>query len=211
MKLIEALRPGVQKELARCGIAELVSVSFSAIPDPEKPDDSEAMKFDAYVGDNFLSGIPSIDRALDAADALASSGEDDLAPSLRDDLLVTLDTRKREFVELREGKVNGMPAAYLSDPAVAKLIRPCLEHPRIDALVWSTGWCVATDEMDSDTTGPHRHNVRKLLVYPDEPLMAEGLDDDSWFRIRDRIRRVDLIIGGMMAGLLGEETIRESP
>lgn len=204
MKLIDALRPEVRQELAQCGIIELVSVSFSAIPDPMKPDKMGAMKFDAYVGDNFQLGIPAIDRALEAVDALASSGEDDLAPSLRDELLVTLDVRRKELAELKEGKINGEPAAYLSDPAIAKLIRPCLEHPRIDALVWCTGWCVATDEMDSDTTGPHRHNVGKLLVYTNEPLLAEGVDEESWLRIRDRIRRVDLIIGGMVGEMMGE-------
>lgn len=192
MNLVEALCPEAQEDLARHGIVELVSVSVMAVPDPARPEDRLALKITAEVNDNFQKGIPAVDRDLDTADEICTSAEDDLSLSLQDELLVTLDTRRREIAGLREGKVNGQPVAYLSDPAIASLIRPTLENPVIDALVWSVGWC-ATKEEDG-----------KILVYCDNPLMSEDVDEDSWVRIQDRMRRVNYVIGGLMAGLLGE-------
>jgi hypothetical protein len=192
MNLVEALCPEAQKDLARFGIVELVSVSVMAVPDPARPEDRLALKITAEVNDNFQNGIPAVDRDLNTADEICTSAEDDLSLSLRDELLVTLDTRRREIAGLREGKVNGQPVAYLSDPAIASLIRPTLENPVIDALVWSVGWC-ATKEDDG-----------KILVYCDNPLISEAVDEDSWVRIQDRMRRVNYVIGGLMAGLLGE-------
>ncbi|MDO9325428.1 MAG: hypothetical protein Q7T80_10785 [Methanoregula sp.] len=192
MNLIEALCPEAQKDLARHGIVELVSVSVMAVPDPARPDDRLALKITAEVNDNFQNGIPAVDRDLDTADKICTSAGDDLSLSLRDELLVTLDTRRQEIVGLREGMIDGQPVAYLSDPAIASLIRPTLENPVIDALVWCVGWC-ATKEDDG-----------KILVYCDNPLMSEDVDEDSWVRIQDRMRRVNYVIGGLMAGLLGE-------
>ncbi|MDP2797890.1 MAG: hypothetical protein Q8N94_10330 [Methanoregula sp.] len=192
MNLVEALCPEAQEDLARHGIVELVSISVKAVPDPERPDDRLALKITAEVNDNFQNGIPAVDRDLDTADEICTSAVDDLSLSLQDELLVTLDTRRREITGLREEKVNGQPVAYLSDPEIASLIRPTLENPVIDALVWSVGWC-ATKEDDG-----------KILVYCDNPLMSEDVDEDSWVRIQDRMRRVNYVIGGLMAGLLGE-------
>ncbi len=192
MNLVEALCPEAQEDLARHGIVELVSVSVMAVPDPSRPEDRLALKITAEVNDNFQNGIPAVERDLETADKICTSAEDDLSLSLRDELLVTLDTRRREIAGLREGKINGQPVAYLSDPAIASLIRPTLENPVIDAHVWSVGWC-ATKEDDG-----------KILVYCDDPLMSEDVDEDSWVRIQDRIRRVNFVIGGLMAGLLGE-------
>jgi hypothetical protein len=192
MNLVEALCPEAQDELTRHGIVELVSISVMAVPDPARPEDRLALKITAEVNDNFRNGIPVVDRDLDTADKICTSAEDDLSLSLHDELLVTLDTRRREIIGLREGKVNDQPAAYLSDPAIASLIRPTLENPVIDALVWSIGWC-ATKEDDG-----------KILVYCENPLMSEDVDEDSWVRIQDRMRRVNYVIGGLMAGLLGE-------
>ncbi|MEI7857904.1 MAG: hypothetical protein WCH85_10430 [Methanomicrobiales archaeon] len=192
MNLVEALCPEAQEDLARHGIVELVSVSVMAVPDPARPEDRLALKITAEVNDNFQNGIPTVDRDLDTADKICTSAGDDLSLSLRDELLVTLDTRRQEITGLREGKINGQPVAYLSDPAIASLIRPTLENPVIDALVWCVGWC-ATKEDDG-----------KILVYCDNPLMSEDVDEDSWVRIQDRMRRVNYVIGGLMAGLLGE-------
>jgi len=192
MNLVEALCPEAQEDLARHGIVELVSVSVMAVPDPARPEDRLALKITAEVNDNFRTGIPAVERDLDATDKICTSSRDDLSLSLQDELLVTLDTRRREIAGLREGKVDDQPVAYLSDPAIASLIRPTLENPVIDALVWSVGWC-ATKEDDG-----------KILVYCDNPLMSEDVDEDSWIRIQDRMRRVNYVIGGLMAGLLGE-------
>jgi hypothetical protein len=189
----DALCTEAKEELARSDIIELVSVSVKAVPDPERPKDRLAMKVTAEVGDKFRAGIPAIDRDLDRIDEICSSSEDDLSLSLRDELLVTLGTRRRECAGLREGMIDGQPVAYLSDPAVAALIRPSLENPVIDALVWSLGWC-ATREEDGN-----------LLVYCEAPLFSEYADDDSWVRIQDRIRRVNYLIGGIVAGLLEEQ------
>lgn len=192
MNLIEALCPEAQEDLARLGIVELVSVSVMAVPDPARPEDRLALKITAEVNDNFQNGIPAVDRDLDTADKICTSAGDDLSLSLRDELLVTLDTRRGEIAGLREGLIDGQPVAYLSDPAIASLIRPTLENPVIDALVWCVGWC-ATKEDDG-----------KILVYCDNPLMSEDVDEDSWVRIQDRMRRVNYVIGGLMAELLGE-------
>ena len=192
MNLHEALCPEAQEELAQYGIIKLVSVSVKAVPDPERPEDRLAMKITAEVCDNFRAGIPAIDRDLDHVDAICSSAGDDLSLSMRDELLVTLDTRRREFAGLREGTMNGQPVAYLSDPAVAALIGPSLENPVIDDHVWSLGWSM-TKEIDGE-----------LLVYCDNPLFSEYVDEDSWVRIQDRMRRANYLIGGIVAGLLEE-------
>lgn len=190
--LLEVLCPEAKDELMQYGITDLVSVTVKAVPDPARPDDRLAMKITAEVLDNFCTGIPAIDRPLDRADVICSTSEDDLTLSLRDELLVTLDTRRCEFAELREGTIDGKPVAYLSDPAVAELLRPSLENPGIEENIWSVGWSVTKEE---DGT---------LLVYCDIPYFSEYVDEDSWVRIQDRMRRVNYVIGGMMAGLLGE-------
>jgi len=173
-------------------VTELVSVTVKAVPDPERPEDRLAMKITVEVNDNFQAGIPAIDRELDAADRICSSSGDDLSLSLRDELLVTLETRRRELAELRQGKIDGQPVECLSNPEIAALVRPALENPVIDALVWCVGWNITKEE---DGT---------LLVFSDNPLMSEEVDEDSWVRIRDRMRRVNFVIGRMMAELMGE-------
>ncbi|HII99382.1 MAG TPA: hypothetical protein HA272_09080 [Methanoregula sp.] len=197
--LLEVLCPEAKDDLMRYGIIDLVSVTVNAVPDPARPDDRLAMKISAEVLDNFRTGIPAIDRYLDMADAICSTSEDDLTLSLRDELLVTLDTQRKELAGLREGMMNGKPVAALSDPEVAALIRPSLENPVIEDHIWSIGWSV-TKEEDG-----------RLLAYCDIPFFAEYVDEDSWVRIQDRMRRVNYVIGGMVGELMGEETIRESP
>lgn len=176
----------------RCGIVELVSVSVDAVPDPDRPDDHLAMKISAYVGDNFREGITDIDRDLDRVDAIASSGEDDLSLVLRDELLITLDQRRTEAAEVRESLLGNNPPEYMNNPKVAGIIRPSLENPLINAQVWTVGWSVTKEE---DGT---------LLVYCDTPLISESVDEDSWVRIQDRMRRVNYLIGGIVNRLLGE-------
>jgi len=191
-ELIDALRPDARDDLMRHGIAELVSVSVNAVPDPDRPKDHLAMKISAYVGDNFRDGIPDMDRDLDRVDALASSSEDDLTLVLRDELLVTLGQRRTELAGLREECLGTKPPSYMSDTKIAGMIRPSLENPIIDAHVWTVGWSVTKED---DGT---------LLVYCEAPTISESVDEDSWVRIQDRIRRVNYIIGGMVGRLLGE-------
>ena len=191
-KILELLAPEAREDLLRHGIVELVSVSVDAVPDPDRPDDRRCMKIVAEVNDNFLADIPVIDRALDRVDEICLSSGDDLSLSLKDELLVTLEKRCNDFAELKQGTINGKPAPHLSDPVIAELLKPCIEHPVIDALVWCIGWCVI------------REDDGRLLVYTDEPLLSEHVDDDSWAWIQDRMRRVNYVIGGMMAELLGE-------
>jgi hypothetical protein len=190
--LVDALCPEARDDLMRYGIVELVSVSVEAVPDPERPEDHLAMKISAYVGDNFRGGIRDIDRDLDRVDAISSSSEDDLTLVLRDELLVTLDQRRMELAGLREDCLGNSPPPYMSNPEFARMIRGSLENPAIDAHVWTVGWCIA--EEDDGT----------LLVYCDAPMIAESVDEDSWVRIQDRIRRVNHIIGGIVSRLLGE-------
>ncbi|MCK9630637.1 MAG: hypothetical protein M0R30_03245 [Methanoregula sp.] len=209
MKLSGILCPEAREELTRHGITELVSVTVKAVPDPDRPEDRLAMKIITEVNDNFQPGIPAIDLKLDKADRICSSAGDDLSLSLRDELLVTLETRRRELAELRNGMVDGKPVAVLSNPEIAALIRPSLENPDIDALVWSIGWCVTSDSEDPrvfscfGSENP-QHDEGRLLVYSDDPLISEEVDEDSWVRIRDRMRRVDYVIEGLVAGLMGE-------
>ena len=188
----ESLAPEAQEDLLRHGIIELVSVSARAVPDPERPEDRLSMKIVGEVNDIFLQNIPAIDRYLDRVDEICSASNDDLSLSLRDELLVTIEKQRDDFAELKNGMMNGKPAPHVSDPVVAELLRPCLEHPVIDALVWCIGWCAI------------REDDGRLFVYCDNPLISEYADDDSWARIQDRMRRVNYVIGGMMAELLGE-------
>ena len=190
--LIDLLCPDARDDLMKHGIVELVSVSVRAVPDPDRPEDHLAMKIAGEVCDNFRAGIRDIDRDLDRVDAICSASEEDLALVFRDELLVTLDEQRRAFAELREGKIDGRPAPHLSDPAVADLIRPALEHPFINACVWSLGWCAIREEDG------------RLLVYSETPHLSESVDEDSWVRIQDRMRKVNYIIGGMVSRLLGE-------
>jgi hypothetical protein len=190
--LIDALCPEARDDLMQCGIVELVSVSVNAVPDPERPEDHLAMKISAYVGDNFLNGIRDIDRDLDRVDAISSSSEEDLTLVLRDELLVTLDQRRTELAGLRKDCLGNSPPPYMSNAEIAKMIRSSLEDPAIDAHIWAVGWCIAKED---DGT---------LLVYYDAPMIAESVDEESWVRIQDRIRRVNHIIGGMVGRLLGE-------
>jgi hypothetical protein len=192
MNLIEALCPEAREELTRHGIIELISVTVHAVPDPERPDDRLAMKITAEVCDNFGTSIPAIDNRLNRADEICSTAGEDLSLPFRDELLVTLGIRCRELAGLREGKIDGQPVAYLSDPEIAKLIGPTLENPDINALVWCMEWCV-TKEEDG-----------RLLAYCDDPLIAEEVDEDSWYLIRDRMRRVNYVIGGLVAEMMGE-------
>lgn len=191
-KLIDVLRPDARDDLMRYGIVELVSVSVNAVPDPDRPDDHFAMKISAYVGDNFREGIIDIDRDLDRVDAIASSAEDDLTLVLRDELLITIAQRRTEVAEVRENLLGNNPPEYMNDPTAAGMIRPSLENPLIDAHVWTVGWSVTKEE---DGT---------LLVYCDTPLISESVDEDSWARIQDRMRRVNYLIGGIVNRLLGE-------
>jgi len=205
MMLIEALRPDIRKDLERSGIAELISVSVSAMADPDIEEGQFAMKIDAYVGDNFKAGIPAIDQALDAVDALASAGDEDFGPSLRDELRTMLGEGQLESFRLHEGEVNDRPAGNQPYPETPKSVR--LSGNRNSCPhVWSMGWSVATDEPDGPAADPvrHRYNTEKLLVYSDDADIAEFVDEDSWTRIKDRMRRIDLIIGGMVAGMMGE-------
>jgi hypothetical protein len=190
--LFETLVPEAREDLLRHGIIELVSVTVMAVPDPARPEDRLKMKIAAEVNDNFLSKIPTIDPALDRADEICSLSEDDLSLSLKNELLVTLGTRRDELADLKKGLIHGEPAASLADPVVRELIRPSLEHPIIDARVWSRVWCAVRDDEG------------RLLVYCENPYLSEHVDDESWVRIQDRIRRVNYHIAGMMAELLGE-------
>ena len=100
--------------------------------------------------------------------------------------------RRRELAGLREELLGKNPPGYMNDPTVAGMIRPSLENPRIDVHVWTVGWSVVKEE---DGT---------LFVYCNTPLISESVDEDSWARIQDRMRRVNHIISGMMCRLLGE-------
>lgn len=205
MKLIEAIRPDIRKELERCSFVELVSVSVSSMADPDMEEDQFVMMIDAYVGDNFKAGIPAIDQALEAVDTLATAGDEDFSPSLRDSLRVMLGGGQPGAIRLHEGEVNDRPAGDPPYPEIPKSVH-LPGNPHSCPLVWSMGWSVATDGPDvpAADSGRHRYNTEKLLVYSDDADIAEFVDEDSWTRIKDRMRRIDLIIGGMVAGMMGE-------
>ena len=192
MTLIDALRPEARDDLMRHGIVELVSVSVNAVPYPGREEDHLAMKISAYVGDNFRTGITDIDRDLDRVDAIATLSEDDLTLVLRDELLVTLDQRRTDLAGLREECLGTNPPPYMSHTEIAGMIRQSLENSVIEAHIWTVGWCVTHED---DGT---------LLVYCEAPIISESVDEDSWVRIQDRMRRVNYIIGGIVNRLIGE-------
>jgi hypothetical protein len=204
MKLIEALLPDVRKELERCGFVELVSVSVTAVPDPDKEEEELAYTIEAYVGENFRSRIPAIDQALDAVDALATAGDEDFSPALRDKLCRMIRAGRAGPLVLHQGEVLDRPVGSLPAPEIPECApHPVQPDPR--PLVWSIGWSVATDDTEGDPVS-HRYNLEKLLVYEDEGrAVSEFVDEDSWTRIRDRIRRIDFIIGGMVEEMMGVE------
>jgi hypothetical protein len=205
MKLIDALRPDIRKDLERSGLAELVSVSVSAMADPDREEGQFAMMIDAYVGDNFRAGIPAIDQALEAVDAIATAGDEDFGPSLRDTLRVMLGGGQPGAIRLHEGEVNDRPAGdppYPETPEIVRLSGRSDSCPQ----VWIIGWWVTTADPEDAAADPgrHRYNTENILVYSDDADIAGFVDEDSWTRIKDRMRRIDLIIGGMVAGMMGE-------
>jgi hypothetical protein len=90
MRLVKALWKNARKDLERDGIIELVSVTLTAVPDPKKSRDRIVLKVRADVADNFRHGIPAVDRALDKVDTIATAGEEDISPQLRDALCTRL-------------------------------------------------------------------------------------------------------------------------
>jgi hypothetical protein len=64
MKLFEALSPEAQQDLLKDNEIELVTVIVRAVPDPEKPDDTGAMKITAEITDDFSPGTPWINDEL---------------------------------------------------------------------------------------------------------------------------------------------------
>lgn len=191
-KLYDILTPEAQQNLLRDGVIEIVSVCVTAVPDPEKPEDRLTMSIAAEIGHDFREGIPWIDHELDCLRAITGPAGEDLSIAVQDHLMVELNINRKFFDGLKEAKIGGHPVAYLSDPVVADLLRPVLEDPIIEVLVWCYCWTVA---MEDDG---------KLIVDAEPPLYFHGLDDESRARVNERIRQVDRVIGGMVEMFMGK-------
>lgn len=185
-KLYELLSPEAQQEILRDGMIEIVTVCAAAVPDKERPEDRMTMSIAAEIGHDFREGIPWIDRGLDRIRAIAGPAGEDLSIAVQDSLLVELNGERKIIDGLREGKIGGHPAPHLSNPVVAEILRPSLENPVIEVLVWCYCWTVG---MDDDG---------KLIIDAEPPLYYEGLDAESRERVNERIRQVDRVIGGMV-------------
>lgn len=191
-KLYDLLTPEAQQEILRDGMIEIVTVSAAAVPDPERPEDRLAMSITVEIGCDFREGIPWIDHELDRIEAIAGPAGEDLSIAVQDHLLVELNGERKIIDGLREGTIGGHPAPHLSDPVVAELLRPSLENPVIEVMVWCYCWTIG---MDDDG---------KLIVDAEPPLYFEGLDAESRARVNERIRQVDRVIGGMVERGRGE-------
>ncbi len=185
-ELYDVLTPEAQQDLLSDGVLEIVSVSVTAVPDPETPEDRFTMSIAAEIGHDFRGGISWIDHDLDCIRKIAEPSGEDLSIAVRDHLLVELNGKRKLFDGLKVGKIGGHKVASLSDPVVADLLRPTLEDPIIEVRVWCYCWTVA---MDDDG---------KLIVDAEPPLYFQGLDDESRARVNERIRQVDRLIGGIV-------------
>jgi hypothetical protein len=190
-KFYDILSPEAQEDLLRDGVIELVTVCVDAVPDPERPEDRHTMSLAAEISDDFCEGIPWIDEGLDRIQAITGPAGEDLSQAVQDHLLVELNQERKIFEGLKEGKIGGHPVAYLSNPVIAELLRPTLENPVIEVLVWCHAWTVA---MDDDG---------KMIVDVDTPLYFEGLDEESRTLVNERIRQVDAVIGRMVEKGMG--------
>lgn len=185
-KLYDFLTLAAQQELLHDGMIEIVTVCVTAVPDPERPEDRLALKIVAEAGHDFREGIPWIDEDLDRIRKIARPAGEDLSIAARDCLLVELNGNRTMFDGLKEGKIGGHPAPYLSDPVFAELLRPMLENPTIEVMVWCYCWTLAMEDNG------------KLIVDAEPPRYGKGLDDESRARVNERIRQVDRVIGGMV-------------
>ena len=191
-KLFDLLTSDAQEDLLRNGVIELVTVHVAAVPDPERPEDRLAMCIAAEIGHDFRDGIPWIDQELDRIRTITGPAGEDLSVGVQDHLHVELNQERKKVDGLREGKIGGHPIASLSDPVIAELLRPTLENPIIEVMVWCHCWTVGMEDEG------------KLTVDIEFPLYFEGLDDESRVRVNERIRQVDRVIGRMVEKGRGE-------
>ncbi len=192
-KLFDVLLPEAQEDLICDNVIELVTVLVSAVPDPERPDDRLAMNISVELGYDFRPGIPWIDAELERIREISGLAGVDLSLAVQAGLIVALNKERRKRDGLREGKIDGQPVAYLSDPRLVEIIRPALMDANTEVVVWCHCWTVA---MDDDGM---------MLVDVDPPLYFKGLDVVSRARIQERIRKVNEVIGGVVGKLMGGE------
>jgi hypothetical protein len=184
--------PEVQEELIRDRVIELVTVLVEALPCPDRPDDPSAMRIAAEVDHGFREGIPAIEAGLAALRKTCSAAAEDITPAVRDRLLADLARDRFEKNEWREGKVNGQPIALHFSPEVAASLRPELFD--LDPKV--TVWCHAWTAMMSDDD--------LLRIDRDEPVIFDGIDDETEVRILERITALDTRIAAIVGPLMRE-------
>ena len=167
-----------------------MTVWAAAVPDPGRPEDRLVFTIAGEVSDDFRSGIPWIEAELDQIREICKPARDDLSVAVQDALLADITGWWKKQDELMEGRINGQPVEWFSNPEVMKLVWPSIRDATPEVTVWCHCWTLA---MEDDG---------KMIVDCDAPLYYERLDDESRGRINERLRKVNAVIGGIVERLM---------
>ncbi|OPX62199.1 MULTISPECIES: hypothetical protein [unclassified Methanoregula] len=191
-KLFETMIPEAQEELIRDGMIEIVCVCVDAVPDPGRPGDRAAMIFSAEVYHDFRDGVPAVDAGIARIREICSNAAEDLSPAVRDRLLAALAVDLQQKDELRQGKIDGEPFESRFGPDIAKLLRP--ENLDLDpkVTVWCHAWSAGMDDSGL------------MCIDRDEPVIFNGIDNETEVRILERITALDARIAAIVKPLMRE-------
>jgi hypothetical protein len=206
--IIETLNDDSKSELIWDQIIELVTVAVRAEPDPDRPEDRLALKIVAEITNNFTRGWPSIDTGLARVREVCGTSGNDLSPAMKDALLVALNRQRTVVDELHEGKSNGQPMTYLSDPATREFLTPILAAQRPEVTLWCASWTAAMDDdgmlvlgfEDGISTPDSVVAVKNLY---DGSIYDEDRDGSTREKVVERIWRVNEVVGEMLREFMG--------
>ncbi len=206
--IIEMLNEDAKEELIRDQIIDLVTVAVSAEPDPDRPDDRLAMKIVAEVKNNFTSGWPAIDAGLARVREVCGASGNDLSPEMEKQLLEALNRRRDVVDELHEGKIDGKPMEYLSDPATRAFLWPILTAQQPDITFWCAAWTAAMDDDGNIVPG-----FEDSISTPDSVIAVKNICNSSIFdadrdgssreKVVERIWMVNEVMGEMLREFVG--------
>jgi hypothetical protein len=127
---------------------------------------------------------------------------------MKDALLVALNRQRTVVDELHEGKSNGQPMTYLSDPATREFLTPILAAQRPEVTLWCASWTAAMDDdgmlvlgfEDGISTPDSVVAVKNLY---DGSIYDEDRDGSTREKVVERIWRVNEVVGEMLREFMG--------
>ena len=206
--LFEALKPEAQDELVRDQVIELVTVVVRAVPDPGRPDDRLTMTIAMEMKDEFAPGEPRTDAELARVREICGAAGEDLSVPMQDALLVALNRRRTDLDGLRVGKIGGHPVSYLKDPQVAEVLGPILRLAKPEVTVWCLTWTIAMDDegkllVDCEDSFSAPDSVTAVANLYNDSIFSEDWDHETQEKVKQRMRKVNDVVGKMVRELLG--------